>query len=101
MPPGRFAVFDEPYVGYSQNNVLVVENVNASRLPAYHRLDLSFAKTGTFFGLGKSELQLQIINVYSRRNVWFRNFDFEENPVEQNDVTLLPILPAISYTLSF
>ena len=98
---GRYAVFDEPYSGIDQNNLLLVENVNARRLPPYHRLDVSFARTGTFFGLGKSELQIQVINAYNRKNVWFTQFDFDENPVEQTDVTLLPILPAISYTVSF
>jgi hypothetical protein len=64
-------------------------------------MDISFARTGTFFGVGNTELQIQIINAYNRRNVWFTQFDFDKNPVKQSDVTLLPILPAISYTLSF
>lgn len=98
---GRYAVFDSPYNAIDQNNLLVVENVNASRLPNYHRADVSFSRRGTFFGFGESELQLQVINVYSRRNVWFTQIDFEENPVRRNDVTLLPIIPAISYTVKF
>lgn len=98
---GRYAAFDEPYSGVDQNNLLVVENVNASRLPAYHRMDISFARTGKFFGLGTAELQIQIINAYNRRNVWFTQFDFDDNPVKQSNVTLLPIIPAISYTVSF
>jgi len=98
---GRYAVFDEPYSGIDQNNLLVVENVNAARLPAYHRMDISFARTGTFFGLGKSELQLQLINAYNRKNVWFTQFEFDDNPVKQTDITLLPLIPAISYTVSF
>jgi len=73
--------------------------VNASRLPAYHRADISFTREGTFFGLGKSALQLQIINIYSRRNIWFYQFDLEENPAVQSEVPLLPILPTVSYTL--
>jgi hypothetical protein len=100
-PTGRYAVYDEPYSGISQNNLLLVEKVNAARLPAYHRMDISFARTGKFFGLRSSELQIQVINAYNRRNVWFTQFDFDENPVKQSDVTLLPILPAISYTVSF
>lgn len=100
-PTGRYAVYDEPYSGINQNDLLAVENVNAERLPAYHRMDVSFARTGKFFGLGRSELQIQVINIYNRRNVWFTQFDFDDNPVKQNDVTLLPILPAISYTVSF
>lgn len=98
---GRYAVYDTPWSAINQNNLLVVENVNASRLPNYHRADVSFSRRGTFFGLGEAELQLQVINVYSRRNVWFTQIDFEENPVSRTDVTLLPIIPAISYTVKF
>ncbi len=100
-PTGRYAVIDEPYSGENENNILIVENVNGARLPAYHRMDVSFSRKGSFFKLGTSELQIQIINFYNRRNVWFTQFDFDENPVKQSDVTLLPILPAISYTISF
>jgi len=102
-PTGRYTLFDEPYLGTSNttNNALVVEKVNASRLPAYHRLDVSFSRMGNFFGLGRSELQLQVINLYNRRNVWFIQYDFDENPVGRSEVTLLPILPAISYTVKF
>ncbi|MCR9133890.1 MAG: TonB-dependent receptor [bacterium] len=98
---GRYAVYDTPWSAINQNNLLVVENVNASRLPNYHRADVSFSRRGTFFGLGEAELQLQVINVYSRRNVWFTQIDFEDNPVSRTDVTLLPIIPAISYTVKF
>jgi len=70
-------------------------------LPSYQRVDLSFARQGTFFGIGEAELQLQIINVLNRKNVWFQNYDFDENPIKITDVTLLPVLPSISYTVKF
>lgn len=98
---GRYALYDSPEFGTDESNAFTVGKVNAGRLPSYHRLDVSFARKGTFFGLGESELQLQVINVYSRRNVWFQSFDFDENPVKQDDVNLLPLVPAISYTVKF
>lgn len=98
---GRYSTLDLDFQGSGDNNSFVVGKVNASRLPSYHRLDVSFARSGTFFGMGDTELQLQIINLYNRRNVWFQNFDFDENPVEVTNVTLLPILPSISYTVKF
>jgi hypothetical protein len=99
-PLGRTAAFDFPT---SSNDLsqLVVGRVNASRLPSYHRLDVSFSRSGTFFGIGKAEWQFQLINAYSRRNIWFYNYDLEENPVERQAVQLLPVLPTISYTLDF
>lgn len=98
---GRYELHDAPEFGNEETNAFTVGKVNAGRLPSYHRLDVSFARKGTFFGLGESELQLQVINVYSRRNVWFQSFDFDENPVKQDDVNLLPLVPAISYTVKF
>jgi hypothetical protein len=62
-------------------------------------MDFSAQRSGSLFGM-QTLLQLQIINVYNRRNVWFQNFDFDENPVQQTDVTLLPIIPAISITFN-
>lgn len=97
---GRYIQLDLPWTN-DERNTFTVGRVNASRLPSYHRMDISFSRAGKFFNLGDSELQLQIINVYSRRNVWFYSFDFDENPVERNPVNLLPILPSISYTVNF
>lgn len=99
-PLGRVQFFDLPWET-DPSDVFVVGKVNASRLPASHRLDVSFARRGTFFGRGQALWQIQVINVYSRRNIWFYNYDFDENPIVRNEVPLLPILPAFSYTVDF
>lgn len=99
-PLGRTRFSRVPW-GNNERNTFVIGNMNASRLPSYHRLDMSFSRTGTFFGLGDAEWQFQLINVYSRRNIWFYNYDFDENPIEREDVALLPLIPSISYTVNF
>ncbi|MFU8813153.1 MAG: TonB-dependent receptor [Balneolaceae bacterium] len=99
-PLGRTEFSNAPF-GTATRETFTVGRLNASRLPDYHRLDVAFSREGTFFGFGQAEWQFQIINVYSRRNVWFFDFDFDENPVQRNDVRLLPILPSVSYTLNF
>jgi len=99
-PLGRTAAFDFPTSGTNLDQ-LIVGKVNASRLPPYSRLDLGFTRKGTFFGIGKAKWQLQVINAYSRRNVWFYNYDLDKNPAKRKAVTLLPVLPTISYTLDF
>lgn len=99
QPLGRTQV-GNPF-GTEPDNPLIVGRVNASRLPAYHRLDIGFNYYSTFFGIGDSELQLQLINAYSRRNVWFYQFDFDENPARQESVRMLPVLPAVTYTVQF
>jgi hypothetical protein len=99
-PLGRVQFTNIPWDN-SERDAFTVGKVNASRLPSYHRLDLSFSRDGRFFDLADGQWQFQIINVYSRRNVWFYNYDFDANPVEREDITLLPILPSLSYTVSF
>ncbi|MEE9170387.1 MAG: TonB-dependent receptor [bacterium] len=79
----------------------IVGNLNASRLPGYHRFDVGFIRFGSFFGIGDYQLQLQIINVYSRRNLWFYSYDLDENPILREDVRMLPIIPNVSFTLDF
>lgn len=99
-PLGRTTAFDIPTSGLSYDQ-LIVGRVNASRLPDYNRLDISVGRKGTFFGMGEAEWQFQVINAYSRRNVWFYNYNLSENPAEREAITLLPILPTISYTVDF
>lgn len=99
-PTGRTGLVNSPFQN-TRTNTLIVGRVNASRMPAYNRLDISAIRRGNFFDWADSELQLQIINVYSRRNIWFYSYDFEENPPEVQQVPLLPILPSVTYTLNF
>lgn len=99
-PLGRTTAFDFPTSATALDQ-LVVGRVNASRLPPYHRVDIGVSREGTFFGIGKAKWQFQLINAYSRRNIWFYNYDLDENPAERKEVPLLPILPTISYTLDF
>lgn len=99
-PLGRTVALDFPTSGVFLDQ-LVVGKVNASRLPPYHRLDVGVSRQGTFFGLGEAEWQFQLINAYSRRNVWFYDYDLQEQPAERTTVELLPLLPTISYTIDF
>ena len=99
-PTGRSGLTNSPFQN-TVTNTLIVGRVNASRMPAYHRLDVSATRRGNFFDIADSELQFQIINLYSRRNIWFFSYDFDENPPEVNEFPLLPILPSITYTLNF
>ena len=74
--------------------------LNGSRLPDYHRLDIGFTRTGRMFG-ADIELKIQVINLYSRRNIWFYSYDLNENPILREDVRMLPIIPNLSLTFDF
>lgn len=81
---------------------------NNVRLPAYNRLDISATwqptpKNKKF----RSEWVFAVYNVYNRMNPTFVYFD-NQGTTRENDfvtktksVTLLPILPSISYKFSF
>lgn len=104
-PNGQYSLLDDPF-GESSRNGLVSE-FNSNRLKPYHRLDIGFSRFGKFFKM-ESELQLQVINAYARRNDWFIFYDFDEEGsaervvAERNTVPQIPVpLPNVSFTVRF
>ncbi|HKJ31335.1 MAG TPA: TonB-dependent receptor, partial [Balneolales bacterium] len=81
--------------------ILIVDHINDNRLPDYHRLDLGITHMGTFFGTGKTELQFQIINVYSHRNTWFYKYDLTTDKMTTESIQMLPILPSLSWSVTW
>jgi len=77
-----------------------VGDKNAFRLPAYHRLDLSVTYRFTL-GRTKSNLGLSIFNVYGRDNVWYREFDVEDNEIIIMDVNTLGFTPNVFFSIKF
>jgi TonB dependent receptor/CarboxypepD_reg-like domain/TonB-dependent Receptor Plug Domain len=83
--------------------------VNQYRLQAYHRLDLA----ATYTPIPKKKRKIQsswvfsIYNVYSRYNPYFIYFDQTGSPydgtlkVEARQVSLFPILPAVTWNFKF
>ena len=98
-PTARYGVQDIGFVA-GDLDVLVSRQLNGQRLPPYHRLDLGVQKKGPIWR-GEYELQIQAVNVYNRRNLWFYFYDFEENPVTREAIRQLPILPNVSLQVRF
>ena len=98
-PVGRYVTTGLPFESTTLDG-LFSNGLNTARLAPYHRVDIGFTRAGSLFG-AQSELQLQLVNVYNRRNLWFVTYDFDENPVEISEVRQLPILPNVSLTLDF
>jgi hypothetical protein len=94
---GRYTVQD--ITGRVYDAILPGE-LNTSRLPDYHRLDLGLSYRGRI-GSWTVEPTLQIINLYNRENVYLRLYDTTKNPVETDDVTMLPLLPTIGVNVAF
>lgn len=75
----------------------IIENL---RLPAYHRLDLSFVwskekKSGT------RTWSIDIYNAYNHLNTIFLTAYLEEDKLKIEKFALFPILPSISYRYKF
>ncbi len=77
--------------------------MNNSRMPAYHRLDLSADYQWFIKDKVDAHLQFSIYNAYNRNNPYFISYDAKQSSeklysVEKNVTGLFPILPAISLT---
>jgi hypothetical protein len=100
--PERFYIFD---------GVLTQEYsaINQYRLPAYHRLDFSAIYKPSKKKEHKihSEWVFSVYNLYSRKNPYFIYFSQEGNPyngtleVQAKQVSLFPIIPAITWNFKF
>ena len=75
--------------------ILFEEDLNAGRLPVYHRLDLSLKKSFQFNKRTSLDITASVTNVYNRDNIFY--FD----RVTYSRVNQLPILPSLAISLSF
>jgi hypothetical protein len=78
------------------------ENINQTRLPDYHRLDVRFTTFTNWFGLNWS-WYLDVVNVYNRANIIAENYrvDRETLELETRRTSMLPILPTLGFSVDF
>jgi hypothetical protein len=106
LPTARYAY----EIGYNlQKNepkmtfVDLYDKINEYRLPAYHRMDVSFTyirvKTERF----ESSWNFSIYNVYNRANPYFIYFapNIAKQKVQAYMVYLFPILPSVAWNFKF
>ncbi|MFY7964368.1 MAG: TonB-dependent receptor [Chitinophagaceae bacterium] len=106
---GNATTLPEKY--YFINGVLTQEysNVNAYRLPAYHRLDFAATYTPTPKKKHKytSNWVFSIYNVYSRQNPYFIYFDQTGSlaggdlKIQGKQVSLFPIIPSVTWNVKW
>jgi hypothetical protein len=76
-------------------------SINSVRLPAYHRLDIGFTKEWEAYGK-KRALSLSLYNVYSRQNPFLVTVKTRpDGSTGLKQFSLFPIVPSISYRISF
>lgn len=74
---------------------LIYDDLNAGRLPTYHRLDFSIKRTIEINENSKMEINASVTNAYSRNNIFY------VDRVTSEKVYQLPILPSIGFNWRF
>ena len=104
IPTGRVTVYQDGTL--SDGTYYDYTSRNNYRYRSYHRLDFSamYHRQAKFFGKKyESELVMSIYNVYSRKNPYFIYLtkDPITRQISAKEVSLLPIVPSISYNFKF
>jgi len=95
--------------GYQQKYIHVGDK-NSSRLPDYHRMDLSASYSFNISKV-KNTVGISVFNVYNRKNIRYRRFQIQNfdpetlQPIDaklvQSDIQLLGIVPNFFINISF
>jgi outer membrane receptor protein involved in Fe transport len=98
--PATLPVFRYEFDGIVQKGYT---DRNSYRLQAYHRLDLSLTlkQKGKNFGLWDGEWVFGLYNAYNRHNIWMLNFVQDGNSVYAEKISILPVLPSVTYNFKF
>ncbi|WP_214072345.1 carboxypeptidase-like regulatory domain-containing protein [Mucilaginibacter sp. dw_454] len=73
---------------------------NGERLPDYHRLDLSATYDLLKINGNKiGSIGVSLFNVYNHKNIWYREYQFQDNQVITTDVTYLGFTPNLTLSL--
>lgn len=106
---GNAATLPERF--YIVDGILTQEysRINDYRLPSYHRLDFAATLTPKKNARRKwkSEWVFSVYNAYSRKNPYFIYFDQTGSPfngtlqIQAKQVSLFPIIPAITWNVRF
>jgi len=84
----------------------IYNNRNNGRMPSFHRLDIGAVKSLTTARKRKAELSIGLYNAYNRNNPLYLDLkiersNFKPTAISIKQVSFLPILPSIGYTLKF
>ncbi len=104
LPTGRISTLNSATI--FEGNYYVYDARNNFRMNPYHRLDLSFSNKKTvkiFKKKYEREWAFGVYNAYSRQNPYFIYFkvDALTNKPTAKQVSLLPIIPSISFNFKF
>ncbi|MDP8206459.1 MAG: TonB-dependent receptor [Candidatus Electryonea clarkiae] len=78
-----------------------VGNKNSSRLPDYHRLDLSVSRVFESMYDHRAEIGFSVFNLYNKDNVVYREYDLETSPIVVSDVLSLGFMPSLFFKFTY
>ena len=96
----RYAVRDPATQAFDGDAQVLPAARNSARLLPYHRLDVNVRRDFSFFGK-PAQWDIQIFNLYSRRNEWFVQYETDGPTTEATVVKQLPIIPSLGVTVEF
>ena len=92
-------VFDEgistDYISKNHELGTIYGETNSSRLPDYHRLDVSLSKSFIFSKYSTLEINLGVTNVYNRANIFYYD------KIQNKRINQLPTMPSLGISLTF
>lgn len=86
----------------SERPTVVFPEKNNANFPAFHRLDVGFSFYNAY-KWGRAKFFLGLYNAYNRNNPFYNELEQKSNGngFEFKQFSLLPVLPTISYSVSF
>ena len=112
LPQGRYLFQDVPGTISKEPGYTVLPDIakrNSFRMAAYHRMDISITYKMQV-NRGNSTWNFSLFNIYNRKNPYFIYFQNEYANADKTgnivgfsaqQVSLIPILPSLSYTRSW
>ncbi len=85
---------------YGDNMIEYYDKRNNYRMPSYHRLDLSI-NFNKKLKWGERTLSVGVYNAYNRKNPFFIMFEERRGGEQLVQYSLFPIIPSISYNVTF
>ena len=82
-----------------QYSYIHVSEKNASRLPDYHRLDISASRLYESDDW-QTEIGISIFNAYNHKNVWYRDYNLDTSPITVTDMLMLGFTPTLYIKLN-
>ncbi len=104
VPTGRISTLNSGTI--FEGNYYVYEGRNNNRLASYHRLDIAASNKKTvkiFKKRYEREWVFGLYNTYSRQNAYFVYFEIDAltSKPTAKQVSLLPIIPSVSFNFKF